>query len=83
MRRMTNSQLMQEQAAQTMTYGGSIGAITAWGLSLSDIAAVMGVFIALVGLALQYWAHRRRDRREQEFHEYRLKQLMDREDKEK
>lgn len=61
-----------EVAGRTMTYGGGASAITAWGLSWPETAAVVGAIVAVIGLAVQVWAAVRRDNREAELHRVRM-----------
>ena len=53
-----------EAAAKVATYGGSASAFL-FGLTANEFAAVSGVVIALVGLAVQVIFALRRDRREE------------------
>jgi uncharacterized membrane protein YebE (DUF533 family) len=48
---------------KTATYGGGASAFV-FGLSANELAALLGVLIALAGLALQSYYNHRRDRRE-------------------
>lgn len=61
-----------ELAGRTMTYGGGASAVAAWSLSWSEIAAVVGAVVAVIGLVVQIWASVRRDRREAELHRLRM-----------
>ena len=61
-----------EMTGQTMTYGGAASAVAAWGLSLPELAAIVGAVVAVAGLVVQVWATVRRDRREKELHRKRM-----------
>lgn len=57
------------------TYGGGTSAFV-FGLTANELAAVVGVVVAVVGLIVQFYFSRRRDRREQAEHEARMRQLQ-------
>lgn len=61
---------VEEVATQTMTYGGASTAIVS-GLTLNQVGVIVGIVVGVVGLALQFWATLRRDRREVEAHRVR------------
>ena len=44
--------------AQGATYGGAASAVTIWGLSLADWAALISMAVAVAGLALQIYLAR-------------------------
>lgn len=56
------------------TYGGGTSALF-FGLTASEFAAFVGAVVAVVGLLVQWYFNRRRDRREQAEHEARMRQL--------
>lgn len=58
-----------------MTYGGAATSITAWGLDISVIAAVLGALVAVVGLCVQWYFFAQRNARDREYHLARMKQL--------
>ena len=63
-------------AAKTATYGG--GASAVWfGLSANEWAALVGVLVAVMGLCVQVYYSRRRDRREVEYHVERMRELRE------
>lgn len=51
-------------AGKTATFGGGVSAIL-FGLSAYDVAAITGAVVAVLGLCLQWYYNRRRDRREE------------------
>jgi len=59
-------------AGKVGTYGGGTSALV-FGLSASEFAAFVGAVVAVVGLAVQWYFNRRRDRREQAEHVARMK----------
>lgn len=59
------------------TYGGGTSALV-FGLSASEFAAFVGALVAIAGLCVQWYFNRRRDRREQEEHEARMRDLAGR-----
>lgn len=69
-----------EPTAQTMTYGGGIGAVSAWALSWGDVAAIVGVITALVGLGFQVYFGIRRERRQRELHRLQIEKLKEKDD---
>ena len=63
-------------AAKTATYGG--GASAVWfGLSANEWAALIGAMVAVIGLCVQVYFNRRRDRRELEYHIERMRELRE------
>src|SRR3546814_4578960 len=50
---------------KTATFGGSASAFL-FGLSANEVAAVVGALVAVIGLCVQVFYNRRRDRREAE-----------------
>lgn len=62
-------------AAKTATYGGGASAVV-FGLSANEIAALVGAAVAVLGLAMQWYFSRRRDRREAEYHRLRMRELL-------
>lgn len=61
-------------AGKVGTYGGGASAFV-FGLSASEFAAFVGAVVAVVGLAVQWYFNRRRDRREQAEHLARMREL--------
>ena len=59
---------------KNMSLAGSGSAIV-FGLAASDIAAIGGLLIALVGLGIQFYYKRRADRRDAELHAAQMKDL--------
>lgn len=57
-------------------YAGSLSAVTIWGLSISDLAAIVAAVIALVGFILNRRAAMRREKRELELHKLKVQQLQ-------
>lgn len=43
-----------------MTYAGTAGAVTLWGLRVADWAVLISAFAALLGVALQFYVSLRR-----------------------
>lgn len=74
------SEKLPEKVSQTMTYGGGATAVTSWGLSWPDIAAIVGATVAVIGLCVQIWATVRRDRRETEMYWQRIDEAEDSDD---
>ncbi|MFD0738256.1 holin [Lysobacter koreensis] len=58
-------------AAKTATYGGGASAFV-FGLSANEVAAIVGALVAVVGLCVQVFYNRRKDRREAEYHAERM-----------
>lgn len=58
-------------AAKTATYGGGASALV-FGLNANEVAAILGVLVAVAGLCVQVFYNRRRDRREAEYHRERM-----------
>lgn len=58
-------------AAKTATYGGGASAFV-FGLSANEVAAIIGALVAVIGLCVQVFYNRRRDRREVEYHSERM-----------
>ena len=70
--------MLKDQADQiaiavgkTATYSGGASAFV-FGLTANELAAFAGVFIALIGVCIQWFYGRRRDRRDAEYHAARL-----------
>lgn len=59
---------------KTATYGGGASAFL-FGLSANEFAAIAGVIVAVIGLCVQVFYNRRRDRRETEEHKARMTRL--------
>lgn len=57
------------------TYGGGASALL-FGLSASEFAAFVGAAVAVVGLGIQWYFNRRRDRREQEEFDARMRRYQ-------
>lgn len=57
------------------TYGGGASALL-FGLSASEFAAFVGAAVAVVGLVVQWYFNRRRDRREQEEFDARMRRYQ-------
>jgi biopolymer transport protein ExbB/TolQ len=58
--------------AQKVGLAGSGSAIVIGGLGLSDIAAIAGIVVGVIGLAVQVYFKRKQDRRERLFHDARM-----------
>lgn len=56
---------------KTATYSGG-GAAFIFGLTANELAAFGGLFIAMIGVCVQVYFGRRRDKREAEYHAARL-----------
>lgn len=56
---------------KTATFSGA-GAAFVFGLSANEFAALMGVVVGIIGLIVQSYYNRRRDKREQELHAVKL-----------
>lgn len=63
---------MNEAIAKGMTYGGA-GSALIFGWDANTLAAVLGVVIAGVGLAITWHYKRKQDKREQAEHELRMR----------
>ena len=61
--------------ASKFTYGGSSAAVV-FGLTANELAAVLGVLIALAGLAVQWYYKRKSNHREQILHDARMAGLI-------
>lgn len=56
---------------EVTSFAGAIVSI-ATSLTLTDIGVIIGIFTALLTCGLNVWYMRRKDRREQEEHRYRM-----------
>lgn len=56
---------------KTATYSGGASAFV-FGLTANELAAFGGLFVAIIGVCIQWYFGRKRDRREQEYHQARL-----------
>lgn len=65
------------EAASLTTVGSGITSITLFGLSINELGALIAGLTALVSFAVQMWATARREKRERELHEARIKKLRD------
>jgi hypothetical protein len=52
-----------QRAIDAAQFGGSASAIVLWGLSISDIAAIVGAVVAVGGFVVNIIYKRREDRR--------------------
>lgn len=57
------------------TYGGGASALF-FGLTANELAALCGIVVGVLGLLVQWYYNRRRDRREQAEFEARLRQYQ-------
>jgi len=57
-----------DTSAQTAMYGGSVSGLAAWGLQLSDVAAIISALVAIIGLVVHIWATVRKNARAEEAH---------------
>lgn len=61
-------------AAKAATYGG--GASAFWfGLTANEVAALGGLAVGVIGLCVQVFYNRRKDRRDAEYHAERMSEL--------
>lgn len=60
--------------ASKATYGGGTVAVIG-GMTANELAAIGGLFCAVVGLVVQWYYKRKSDRREAELHDERLRDL--------
>jgi hypothetical protein len=60
---------------KNMAVGGGGSTVLFWGMGISELAALGGLVIAIIGLVIQFIYKRRSDRREAEFHTARLEEL--------
>lgn len=58
------SDLFAAAVGQKMAVGGGTSALVFGGLAINDLAAIVGVLIAVIGLGIQFYYKRRADRRE-------------------
>lgn len=61
-------------AAKTATYGGGASAFV-FGMTANEVAAMGGLLVAIVGLCVQVYYNRKRDRRESVEHSARMDRL--------
>lgn len=61
---------------KTATYGGGASAFF-FGLSANEVAALGGLLVAAVGLCVQIYYNRRKDKRDAEYHFARMSELRD------
>ena len=62
---------IEQKAATASTYGGGAGAVVS-GLTLNEAGVIVGIVVAVAGLAAQLYFGIRRDRRERELHERKM-----------
>lgn len=67
-----NSDAYAVAIGKTATYSGG-GAAFWFGLTASEWAAVGGLLVAMIGVCIQWYYGRKRDKRESEYHQERLK----------
>ena len=72
--------VVQAVSESVLPHGGKVaqgGAVTAvlGGLTLSEVGIMVGIAASVVGLWMQWYYNRKRDRREQMEHEERMKDL--------
>jgi hypothetical protein len=60
---------------KNMAVGGGGSTVLFWGMGISEVAALGGLVVAVIGLCIQFYYKRRSDRREAEFHTARLEEL--------
>ena len=58
------SDLVAAAIGKNMAVGGGTSALVFGGLAISDLAAIVGVLIAVIGVVIQFYYKRRSDRRE-------------------
>lgn len=64
---------------KTATYSGGASAFV-FGLTANELAAIGGLLVAAIGICIQWYYGRRRDRRETEYHTARLERLRESDD---
>lgn len=64
-----------EATSRVAMFGGAGTSLTVWGLQLSELAAVVGALVAILGFLANLWVINRREKREEEEHEARMAQL--------
>jgi len=57
-----------DTAGQAAMYGGAAATGVFWGLSVSDLAVIVSMIVAVLGFIIHAWATIRKDRRELERH---------------
>jgi len=57
-----------DTAGQAAMYGGAAATGVLWGLSVSDVAVIGSMIVAVLGFIVHAWATIRKDRREAERH---------------
>lgn len=60
---------------KNMAVGGGGSTVLFWGMGISELAALGGLLVAVIGLCIQFYYKRRSDRRESELHTARLEEL--------
>lgn len=58
------SDLIAAAVGKNMAVGGGTSALVFGGLAINDLAAIVGVLIAVIGVCIQFYYKRRADRRE-------------------
>jgi hypothetical protein len=64
---------------KNMAVGGGSSALV-FGLAASDLAAIGGLLVAIIGLCIQFYYKRRADRRDAELHTVRIAKIRDGDD---
>lgn len=63
-----------ERTASISTFGGS-GAMVVGGITANEIAAIGGLFVGLVGLAVSWYYKHKADQRDELMHRVKLQEL--------
>lgn len=76
---MSTSDQILDQATQngpvTVTYGGAVTSFALWGLQISEIGVLISAFVAICGLALQFYVTVKREKRAREEHKVKLESM--------
>ena len=64
-----------DTAGQAAMYGGAATTGVLWGLSVSEVAVVISMIVAVLGFIVHTWAVVRKDRREAQEHAAQMAEL--------
>jgi len=63
------NQTLVDKSGEAAMYGGAAATGIMWGLSVSDLAVILSMIVAVLGFIVHAWATIRKDKRELEMHQ--------------